>query len=307
MAKGIAFAALFSLFGALATGFTVFALVVGTDTELYDQLVAGVADTLPGLLRTDTSPEGAIDPASLIRSDAMSLGGIVGLTVTLWTGLGWVDAMREGVRSMLDVPKDTSSIVIKKAWDVLMLALLGLGLLSSAVVSVGASSATGLVLGLVGAEDSGMGRFAVRVIAFTSVAVVDGLLMVLILRRMPRIEVPWHDIWPGVVFGAVVIGLLKQFAGVLLANTGGNPILATGAILVGLLFFLNLLSVVTLFSAAMVHVRVDAAIRAQRESVGALSRVTLTKKPQPSQPADQKSAGRSRRMLARLRSALPGR
>jgi membrane protein len=306
MAKGIAFAALFSLFGALATGFTAFALIVGTGSELYEQLVAGVADTLPGLLQTDANPDGAIDPATLIQPDAMSLGGIVGLTVALWGGLGWVDAMREGVRSMLDVPKDTSSIVLKKGWDVLMLALLGLGLLSSAVASVGASSAAGLVLELVGFEDSGMGRLAVRALSFTAVACVDGLLMMLILRRMSRTELPWHDIWPGVVFGAVAIGLLKQFAGVLLATTGGNPILATGAILVGLLFFLNLMSMAALFSAAMVHVRVDAAIRAQRESVGALSRVTLIKQPEPAPPQSQESSGRLRRMMGRLRSAWPG-
>lgn len=308
MAKGIAFAALFSLFGALATGFTVVALVVGTDTELYDQLVAGVADALPGLLRTAADPDGAIDPATLIQSDAMSIGGLVGLTITLWGGLGWVDAMREGVRSMLEIPKDAASIVIKKAWDVLMLALLGLGLLSSAIASVGASSAAGLVLEVIGSHDSGNGRFLVRVLAFTAVAVVDGVLMWLILRRMSRTELPWRDLWPGVVLGAVAIGLLKQSAGLLLGSVGGNPILATGAILVGLLVFLNLVSTVTLFSASMAHVRIEDTIRAQREAVGALNQVTLEKKPpQAPPPGPQGSdAGRSG-ILTRLRSWRPGR
>ncbi len=234
LAKGTAFAALFSLFGALATGFTLFALLVGNDSTLYDQLLAGVAEGLPGLLKTPQDPGGAIDPDTLIQSDAMSVGGVIGLLVMLWGGLGWIDALREGVRSMYDAPKAPANIAVKKAWDVLMLALVGLGVVSSAVAGLVASSLAGPVLDAVGPSDGRFGRLVVRVLVFVAVAAVDTLLMWLILRRMSRVEIPWGDLWPGAVFGAVAIGLLKHFAGFLLARTGGNPILAHRGVVRGL-------------------------------------------------------------------------
>ncbi len=289
LAKGTAFAALFSLFGALATGFTLFALLVGNDSTLYDQLLAGVAEGLPGLLKTPQDPGGAIDPDTLIQSDAMSVGGVIGLLVMLWGGLGWIDALREGVRSMYDAPKAPANIAVKKAWDVLMLALVGLGVVSSAVAGLVASSLAGPVLDAVGPSDGRFGRLVVRVLVFVAVAAVDTLLMWLILRRMSRVEIPWGDLWPGAVFGAVAIGLLKHFAGFLLARTGGNPILASGAVLVGLLFFLNLMSIVVLFAASMTHVRVEHAIRAQQAAVGALQTVDLRK---PERHRDQDGSGR---------------
>ncbi len=114
LAGGIAYAGLFSLFGALVAGFSVFGLFLGADARLFNEVAAAVDAQLPGLL--DVGPDGGpIDPAALVDRDIVSVTGAIAFAVTLFAGLGWVDALREGLRAVLGLDPDDRNVAVKKA------------------------------------------------------------------------------------------------------------------------------------------------------------------------------------------------
>ena len=124
LAGGVAYAALFSVFGALVAGFSIFGLLLGNNETLFNQVVKATAEALPGLLKIDGN-DGAIDPQSLVNPNLFSVGGLVAFLTALFAGLGWVDALRASVRAMFDLPDDTRSVAIKKGLDVVWLAVSG--------------------------------------------------------------------------------------------------------------------------------------------------------------------------------------
>lgn len=252
LASGMAYTGLFSVFGALATGFTVFALLLGRSTELYGQVVAAVDDALPGLL--DVGPDGgAVSPDDLVTSTALSWAGLVATVTTLVAGLGWLDAAREGIRAMFDVGTLQGNVVVKKVRDLGVLATLGLVLVLSAVLSLVVGAAAGQLVELAGLDGSTVASVVLQVSSVLVVFVVDCIIFVVLFRLLSGLRLSWPELRTGVLIGAAGLGILKRLAGLLLGQAGsGNPLLATGAVLVGLLVWLNLVSRLTLLAASFV-------------------------------------------------------
>jgi membrane protein len=86
----------------------------------------------------------------------------------------------------------------------------------------------------------------------------DTGLMMLLLRVLSGVPVPWRDLSQGAVVGGVGFSLLKLSAATLLPRVTANPLFASIAIVVGLLFWLNLIARLTLIAAAWAANDVDA-------------------------------------------------
>lgn len=255
LAGGIAYAGLFSVFSALLVGFTVLGLVASGNRELRDAVLQAVDAQLPGLLALDGSGSGLVEPDALFAADALSVTGAVALAVALFSGLGWLDAAREGIRAVFSLPTDDRALPRKKAQDVAILATLGLAILASAVLSVVVNAAAGALLEAVGLRDSAVGAAALRVVGVLLVLLIDTGIFVILLRLLSRVPLTWAQVRDGALIGAAGLGLLKLFGGLLLGQAGGgNPLLAASATLVGLLVWMNLVSRVVLLAAAWVAV-----------------------------------------------------
>lgn len=252
LAAGMAFIGLFSVFGALATGFSLFARLLGGNTALYLRVVNAVDEALPGLL--DVGPDGGtISPRDLVQSTALSWAGVVAFLATLFAGLAWLDATREGIRQMFDCELLTGNIVVKKVRDTGVLATLGVVVVTSAVLSLAVGAAAGALLGLVGLEGSAVSGAILWVLSIVVVFLIDALTLVVLFRLLSGLQLPWSDLRTGILVGALGLGVLKRLAGELLGSAGrGNPLLATGAVVVGLLVWLNLVSRLTLLTASWV-------------------------------------------------------
>ena len=79
--------------------------------------------------------------------------GLIGLLGLLYAGLGWVDALRDGLRRVFGTLDEQLPFLKKKLVDILVLLMLGGAVLASIVVSSAATSATEYALGLVGLDD----------------------------------------------------------------------------------------------------------------------------------------------------------
>ncbi len=148
LAGGVAYLGFFSIIPALVLGFTVFGFVLRGQPELFARVVSYVSRTLPGILRDSAHPDGILNASQPPTPNVLSITGAVSLVTLLLSGLGWVDALRQGVRAMFDEPKLRANPVVLKVKDVGVLATLGVAVLLSAVLSFVVSAAATWVLGL---------------------------------------------------------------------------------------------------------------------------------------------------------------
>jgi membrane protein len=252
LAGGVAYIGLFSVFSILLVGFTLLGLVLGRRSSLQEPVLTAVDNQLPGLL--DVGPDGGlVPPDALFADDVLSVTGFVALVVALVSGLGWLDATREGIRAMFDLGSDDRPFVRKKAMDVATLATLGLAILASALLSVVVNAAAEALLGALGVDGGWLASLFVRALGVAVVLALDTAIFVILLRLLSGVHLPWRQVRAGALLGAVGLGLLKLFGGLLLGLVGGdNPLLATSAVLVGLLVWMNLVSRVVLLAAAWV-------------------------------------------------------
>jgi len=290
LAGGIAYAGLFSVFGAVVAGFSVFGLVLGINGPLFDAVVRAVDDTLPGLLDVPAG-DGVIEPASLVDPDLVSWTGAIAFLAAVLAGLGWLDALREGVRAMAGLPPMQQSVVKAKLVDVGVLATLGLAVLASAVLSIVTGSAASWLLQQVGLDGGPVASGLLRVAALLVVAVADALILLVVYRPLAGLHLPWVRMRPAVLAGGLALAVLTHLSGLLVGAAGSrNPLLATGAVLVGLLVVLNLISRIMLLTACWM-VTVDDP-RAVLEH-GPAEAVDLTKDdPRPSQRAARLAGAR---------------
>src|SRR6478672_13400936 len=140
LAAGVGYFAFFSIFPALALAFAIFGFVLQGRPDLVDTIAESLNATLPGMVKTASHPEGIISieaPSSL----TLTITGLISFVTLLLAGLGWVGALRTGIRGIFGFDKAAGSAVSAKARDLLVLATLGLAVLVSAVLT---SAAGGL-------------------------------------------------------------------------------------------------------------------------------------------------------------------
>ncbi|WP_162606649.1 YihY/virulence factor BrkB family protein [Jiangella asiatica] len=134
--------------------------------------------------------------------------GVIGAGILLFTGLGWVDAVRAAVRSMWGVDDQPGNVVVRKALDIVSLAGLGVLILVSWGASVVLVSFAGDVLDWLGFSSGG---WVLRVVSGLVSVGVSAALFAYLLSGLPRIAVPVRNLAVVSLLGAVVFELLKQF------------------------------------------------------------------------------------------------
>jgi membrane protein len=251
LAGGVTYAAFFSLFPALAAGFSIFGLILGSDPEMQERVVNAV-NTAFGtpIIKVSESDPGVVSLSSLTNGTVLSITGIIALAGLLYTGLGWLDAMREGIRAMFGQERAEGNVVKKKSQDVVVLVGVGLVILASAGTGLVVSSAADGLLGSVGLSGSVAGEVLIGVLSSVILLFVDATVLVILFRVLAGLHLPPEDLRDSALAGAVALGVLKIFAGFLLGRVSDNRFLATFAVALGLLIWLNLMSRVTLLSAA---------------------------------------------------------
>lgn len=257
LAAGVGYFAFFSTFALLAVGFTVFGLVLGNQPALFDEVVAYIDGLLPDLLQTPGNPDAPLDPQSLINRDVLGVAGAIAFAAALFTGLGWLDAARQGIRAVFGEPAKAGNAVLLKLRDVGVLATLGLAVVASALLSVSVNATAGQLLRLAGFEGSPVGAVVLRVLAILVVLVADSLIFLVVLRLLPAVDAPFRQLRSGAVFGGIGLGVLKLVGGLLLGGESDNPVLKSAAVVVGLLVWMNLIGRLTLLAAAWAATVID--------------------------------------------------
>ncbi|MDQ1537172.1 MAG: rane protein [Actinomycetota bacterium] len=257
LAAGVGYFAFFSIFPAAALAFSVFGFVLRGHPDLLHSILAQLGTYLPGFVKDDQHRGGLI-PVQAPPALALTVTGVIAFVALVLAGLGWLGATREGIRAIFGAPAAAGNLIITKLRDLGVLFTLGLGIALFALLTSAAGSAAGWIAAGVGLSGQGwifiLAGFAVSVLADTG-------LMIVLLRVVSGVVAPWRELVPAAVVGGVGFSLLKISAATLLPRVTTNPLFASFAIVVGMLFWLNLIARLTLISAAWAANDVDAAQR----------------------------------------------
>ena len=254
LAAGIGYFAFFSIFPAVALAFTVFGFVLRGHPDLLQSVAANLNANLPGFVKDVQHPQGLI-PVKAPRAAALTITGVIAFVSLVLAGMGWLGAVREGIRAVFGVQGSAGNVVTTKLRDLGVLFTLGLGIALSAALTTAVGAAAGWIAARIGM--SGQGWILILAGLAVSVAADTGLMM-LLLRVLSGIPVHSRDLSQGALVGGIGFSLLKLSASTLLPRVTANPLFASIAIVIGLLFWLNLIARLTLISAAWAANDVDA-------------------------------------------------
>jgi membrane protein len=245
VAASITYYGFLSFFPLVALAFSVLGYVSHIFPNAQENIESAIEDYFPSLFG---SGPGQIDIDDIV--DARVGAGIIGLVGLLYAGLGWVDAMRSGLRRIFGTMGQPVPFLRRKGGDVVVLLLLGLAVLGSTGLSGFATTATSHVLGLAGLDGSLLAAVLLRVLTVALTVLLDAVVLAILFTRLPGARLTWRQLRSGVLLGAIGLEVLKLVGTYLVARTTHNPVYATFGVVVGLLVWINLLSQVLVYAAA---------------------------------------------------------
>ncbi|WP_395638427.1 YihY/virulence factor BrkB family protein [Pseudolysinimonas sp.] len=257
LASGMAYQALFAVFAGLWVGFSIAGLVVSRDAGLQQVIVDALDQAVPGLIAADGPDSGAIDPEDLPTGIAFSISGLIAVFGLLFTALGWLASARDSVRTLFDLPPATTNPVLQKLVDLGLGAALASLLLVAAGLSFAGTTATEFVLEWLDIDTRSVVGFVLsRTVTLVVAVIVYGLALAGIYRLLAGVKVPARILRHGVTIGAIGLAVLTVLGGLLLGGAQNNPLIASFAVVAGLLIYYNFASQVILIAATWMAVDV---------------------------------------------------
>lgn len=282
LAQGLSFQALFAVFAAVWVGFATAGLVLRGNAGLADAFFDLIATSAPGLIEWNGA-EGIIDPAALLEVQLLGITGVIAAGALAFTALAWLDSARGAVRALFDLPAPRTNFFLLKLRDVGLGIAFGLALIVSAALTVFSTEALGAVLGWLGSgSDSLVGTVLGRSAGLLIMLAIDAATLAVLFRVLSGLVIPLRRLLIGALLGGIGLGVLKVLGTVLLGAASRNPLLASFAVLIGLLIWFNLVCTVILLSASWIAVGLadaglvaDPRVAREREREAAVERERL--------------------------------
>jgi membrane protein len=233
-----------SFFPLLALSF----FVVGWISRVYSGARADLRDALngvmPGLIGSD---QGQATLGQIER--AAGTLGLVGALLLLYSGLGWLSAIRDALVTVFETPaKVQPGFVGAKLRDLLALVLVGVVLFVSVAVAGLAGSFSEALLDRAGLDVNLSWLLTLLTIVLGFAANV--LLFFLMFRLLGEPRAPRSALLQGALLGAVAFEILKQLSNVLLRVTQGSPAFQAFGVALIVLVWINYFSRIVLYAAA---------------------------------------------------------
>lgn len=254
LASGLAFQLLFAVFAGLWVAFSIAGLVITGNPALQAAIIGTLNNVIPGLIDTG-SGTGAIKAKLLLSAGVFGWTGAIALVGLLVTALGWLASARDAVRIVFDLPAAGGNFLLLKARDFGLGVALGVVLIVSAVLSVAGTSATGWLLGMAGIHSkTALATVVSRIVTLAIMFALDTVVLAAIYRVLSAIRIPRARLWRGALIGAVGLGALKVLGSALLGGATNNPLIASFAVLAGLLIFFNFVCQIILIAASWIKI-----------------------------------------------------
>ena len=254
LAGGLSFQAIFAVFAALWVGFSVAGLLVEANPDIRLAFFRVLNESVPGLIDTG-SGEGIVDPDDLQTGIVLSWTGAIALGGLLFTALGWLASARDAIRTLFGVPGELLNFLLLKLKDIGLGIGFGAALLVSSALLVVSTQAVSGMLDFLGVDETSL--FAVvagRTVGLLLMFLLDTVVLAALYRLLSGLAIPWRRLLVGALLGAAGLGVLKVLGSALLGGASRNPLLASFALILGLLIWFNLICQVILLGASWIAV-----------------------------------------------------
>jgi membrane protein len=233
-----------SVFPVLALAFFVVGWIAKVFPDAQDTLDTAIGQMFPGIIGSGDNQIQLDD-----IEDAAGTVGLIGLAGVLYSGLGWLSALRDALIAVFELPeREQPSFVKGKLRDLVTLAIIG-------VVLLVAVAFTGLVSGF--SDDlldwAGFGTelgWLVQLLVVVLGLLANAVLFFAMFRLLAAPELPKRALWSGALLGAVGFEVLKQVSGLLIRTTQGQPAFQVFGLALILLVWINYFSRDVLYAAA---------------------------------------------------------
>jgi membrane protein len=257
LAAGLSFQAVFAAFAAIWVGFAIAGFVITANPELERAFLVLLSTNLPGLI-DNGSGGGALDADRLFSTGILTWTGAVAAVGLLFTALGWLASGRDAVRLLFGLRSAPTNFLLLKLRDLGTALGFGLAMLVSAVLSVFSTAALSSVFGWLGIDErSDLAIVSARAAGLVVVLALDVVVLAVFYRVVSGIRIPFRLLAQGVVLSAVAVVVLQALGSSLLGGATRNPLLASFAVIVGLMIWFNLLCQVTLIGATWIAVSAE--------------------------------------------------
>lgn len=254
LSAGLAYQGLFAVFGLLYIAFASTGLWLGGSDRAVQVAIAAANSYIPGLIG-DHGLVSRDDVQAIVSSSTgvLSVTGAVAVGGVLWTTITAITFARRAVRDMFGLPYDDRNFVLLKVRDVLAGLAFGLALLLGSILGFAGVWALRQVFDLFGWSLSRPAFDLLTRAGFVVVMfVVATAALALLVRFLTGTRIAWRTILPGALLGGGAVTLLQLGAGLFLAHTPSNPLLATFAVVVALLLWCRLIAIVILVAASWI-------------------------------------------------------
>ncbi|HSS67609.1 MAG TPA: YihY/virulence factor BrkB family protein [Nocardioidaceae bacterium] len=247
LAGAVTYFGFLSFFPLLALGFAVVGYLSHSFPDAREHLVTAIEQIFPNIV-TENGTGNTISLHDI--ESAKVAAGIIGLVTLLYAGLGWVSGLRNALETAFQVPRrQQPNFVVGKAIDLGALVLLGLILIVSVGIEGVIEAAADDLLDAVGLGDSSLGRPLIWTIGALLGLAASTLLFFVMYRILGRPDIAQKALWQGAFAAAVAFELLKAIVVNILGTVGGTSI-ASLAIAVTLVIWINYFSRITVYGAA---------------------------------------------------------
>ncbi|GAA4657100.1 hypothetical protein GCM10025779_22450 [Arthrobacter cryoconiti] len=252
MAAGNAYLMFFSVGAMLVAGFAIFTMTTADNAVLREAVINTVAESTPGLI--DTGNGGLASPEQLLGGSDFGLTLIISLLALLVTAMGWINGLREGIRSVVGLSRDRTNPVLSKVRDAGTLLVLAVALVLTSALGVLNTAALASIGSAFGWGEFWTGITA-RIGSIVVMFLLDTAVAMVMFSIAARVRMPIRVLLFAAIFSGAGATVLRFFSTVLLNGITNNALLAPFAVILGLFVWFFLLSQVYLVAAAIAAVR----------------------------------------------------
>lgn len=259
LSAGMSYYVLFALFALLYVAFAGAGLWLGGSVVAIQAVVRLVNTYIPGLIAADGLFTVA-DVTEIAKNAAGVLGitGVIAVAIALWTAVSAVTFTRRAVRDLFGLPFDTRAYWLLKARDFFAAIVFGGAMLVGAVVvALSAWALEQIFLLLEWSTESWIFTAGARIVSIAIAFALDAAALAMLVRFLTGTQLRWRFIWPGAMLGGGAMVVLQLGAGLLLSHVPSNPLLASFAVILGLLLWCRWLAIVVLVAASWIAVAAD--------------------------------------------------
>ncbi|MCF0087999.1 YihY/virulence factor BrkB family protein [Streptomyces griseoaurantiacus] len=200
-----------------------------------------LAEQVPGIAE-ELNIHGLVENAGTV--------GVIAAVVLLVTGIGWVDAMRDCLRTVWELPEGEENPLLRRVKDAGVLVGFGGAVLLTLAASATATALVGWSADRLGLDGAGWGRALLQLAAFTVAVLADFALLLYVLTLLPGVEPSRHRLFVAALLGALGFEILKLALSGYIQGVASKSMYGAFGVPVALLLWINFTAKLVLYCAS---------------------------------------------------------